>query len=122
MIPKAQDGETEAATGTWKIVSGGANPFLQYGTLMLVIARTESRSVEFYLLTQIVVVGIFDNVMKYSYAAPRPYWVNDDVVGLTCSTDFGNPSSHVLVLTSLSSSLWLLFVDKRDGDADLEDE
>lgn len=33
-------------------------------------------------------------VMKLTYAHPRPYWVDSRVIGMTCETGFGHPSGH----------------------------
>lgn len=40
-------------------------------------------------------IGVLGCALKIIYAEPRPYWSDSDVEGLSCSIDFGNPSSHV---------------------------
>ena len=61
----------------------------------------------------LVSVTAVDNIMSVIYAAPRPYWVTDTITGLTCTTDFGNPSSPVLMIATLGPVLWLGFVDEH---------
>ena len=62
----------------------------------------------------LVSVTSVDNIMSVIYAAPRPYWVTDTITGLTCTTDFGNPSSKVIVTAGLGLVLWLGFIDKHE--------
>lgn len=47
------------------------------------------------------------NIMKLSYADPRPYWVGQDVMAFKCSSSFGNPSGHSETSMAMAMTLWL---------------
>ena len=55
-------------------------------------------------------LGAFDGIMQYMFAASRPFWVSDQIVGLKCVTTFGNPDNHVMVITGLTTTLWLMWI------------
>ena len=59
-------------------------------------------------------MGAFDGIMQYMFAASRPFWVSDEVVGLKCLTSYGNPDTNVFVITGLTTTLWLMFVFPND--------
>lgn len=49
------------------------------------------------MYTFVIISAIYMNdVLKMSYANPRPYWTDDDVDAVKCDNGFGNPSGHAM--------------------------
>ena len=72
--------------------------------ITFIYPRQRSRCVYYvFVLAAIIIV---QNVMKLSYADPRPYWVYPDVQALSCSGSFGNPSGHSETAMAVAMMLW----------------
>lgn len=49
------------------------------------------------------------DVLKNLYSDPRPYWTSEPVEAVRCSSGWGNPSGHAMMVTSVALyQCWLL--------------
>ena len=62
--------------------------------------RERARAV--YYTIAITALVSFSNIMKLTYAAPRPFWSSDDVQAFHCSSEYGNPSGHTSISVGIS--------------------
>lgn len=53
----------------------------------------------------LLVSGGLNNLLKFSFASPRPFWVSSKVKGIVEGTGFGFPSGH----SQNAASIWGLF-------------
>lgn len=53
----------------------------------------------------LLVSGGLNNLLKFSFASPRPFWVSSKVKGIVEATGFGFPSGH----SQNAASIWGLF-------------
>lgn len=64
----------------------------------------------YYAITVTVFLTL-NNVLKISYADPRPFWSSDDVQAYHCSAEYGNPSGHAMISTGMAMLVALDYVE-----------
>jgi len=65
------------------------------------------RARSFYYLLAWSGTGYLMNLAKLSYHSERPFWVQNNIQALRCTTQFGNPSGHAMVSLGRPLLLWL---------------
>ena len=109
-IPQIQAGASSTKQTAWDLYSDIA----LYGVLLLsilisLVGRTERSRACYYALSVSVYVT-FNNMLKLSYADPRPFWSSDDVQAFHCSSEYGNPSGHTMIGAGLPLLIALDFI------------
>lgn len=51
-------------------------------------------------------------LLKYSYNDPRPFWLNSEILPLSCSANYGNPSGHTTQAFGNTFFLWLVYRER----------
>ena len=106
-IPQIQASASETEKFFWKLYSDVA----MYGVMTLGLVITSifrnERARATYFASGITVISWLIHVCKLYYADPRPFWVSDDVQGLSCSAEYGNPSGHSMVAFGFSMLMLL---------------
>ena len=101
-IPQIQASASETAKSFWIVYSDAS----MYGVLVLGLVITaifrNERARAVYFAFGVTAISWFIHICKLYYADPRPFWASDDVQGLSCSTEYGNPSGHSMVAFGFS--------------------
>ena len=93
--------------GFFDFFSDTAGPVGWWVLLQLVILLIGTR--RGLRLAWLVCVAIVTNtLMKWLWAEPRPYWVDDRINPLRATPGFGMPSGHAQGATALAVGIWLL--------------
>ena len=50
------------------------------------------------------------SILKLSYKAPRPYYVDTDIRAISCEAGYGKPSGHALECSQLFLTLWFIYM------------
>ena len=57
-------------------------------------------------------------LLKMIYHDPRPFWVEDDIQALACSSSYGNPSGHAIMPIGTGLAIWLDYNASIDTERD----
>jgi membrane-associated phospholipid phosphatase len=80
-------------------------PFMGLASVFLSINKS------YQFLSVIVIASYMTNVLKISYANPRPFWVENGPAPKGCESGFGNPSGHAFTSVAVYLSLWHILTD-----------
>jgi membrane-associated phospholipid phosphatase len=85
-----------------------------FGLLVIMVAPVivcflaySQRARATYYAAVVTVMIFVMNVFKLSYHDPRPFWVDPEITGYECSTQYGNPSGHSLNSMGIAFTIWL---------------
>ncbi|CAD8177916.1 unnamed protein product [Paramecium octaurelia] len=69
-----------------------------------------SKKVESILYIFLCIFGFTSNgLLKNAYHQPRPYWVEDEIIGIGCNMEFGKPSGHAQTAVIIYFSYLFIF-------------
>ena len=78
-----------------------------YFVAFLIVFNWGSRSRAFYYLILLSSCLFTMNITKLAYHEPRPYMVDDAIVPIGCSHEYGNPSGHSLFVAGFFVFMFL---------------
>ena len=110
-ITHLQSITSQGAIAFWKFQTklGGSKELV---AAMVITFIVSSRPKFFYFLAVFGIDKFNVSYFKLAFAAPRPYMINSDIVPITCSTAFGNPSGHASASFLIS---FVVFLDIFHG-------
>ncbi|CAD8212938.1 unnamed protein product [Paramecium pentaurelia] len=69
-----------------------------------------NKKVESILYIFLCIFGFTSNgLLKNAYHQPRPYWVEDEIIGIGCNMEFGKPSGHAQTSVIIYFSYLFIF-------------
>ncbi len=93
--------------GFFDFFSDTAGPVGWWVLLQLVIVLIGTRR-GLRLAWLLCVAIVANTLMKWLWAEPRPYWIDDTINPLRATPGFGMPSGHAQGATALAVGVWLL--------------
>ncbi|OMJ90726.1 hypothetical protein SteCoe_6903 [Stentor coeruleus] len=75
--------------------------YLFAALMMLAIILEYNYLVGLELAFIYTIVNVIESLMKASIGYPRPYWIDSNVEGFSCSEGFGDPSGHSMMVVAI---------------------
>ncbi|CAD8202384.1 unnamed protein product [Paramecium octaurelia] len=89
-----QQKQTPGLQSMFNFFSNWINIFPGIALLIFIFTENKLASIIYMCLIQFTIS--FNSVLKNVYHQPRPYWIEPDIVALSCNKEFGKPSGHAM--------------------------
>ena len=105
-----QTWNSESVKDFFLFVSNAAAVLATFLGLLIYIPTQNKVGTVLVIMTMVSIwLGV---ILKMLYSHPRPFWVNSQIAGLSCSLDFGAPSGHALVVGSVILYIYAVSLSK----------
>ncbi|CAD8096040.1 unnamed protein product [Paramecium primaurelia] len=101
-----QKQQTPGLQSMFNFFSNWINIFPGIALLMFIFTENKLASIIYMCLIQFTIS--FNSILKNVYHQPRPYWIESDIVALSCNKEFGKPSGHAMGSLMMSFLLPLM--------------